>query len=68
MQSLQSTYLGCQGLTTTSISFKSQRLRLSEGFKVLKEVIYKDWLDENGTVVFATKDGSDRAILTYKRL
>uniref|UniRef100_A0A914VI58 aralkylamine N-acetyltransferase n=1 Tax=Plectus sambesii TaxID=2011161 RepID=A0A914VI58_9BILA len=61
--------LGCQGITTTSISIKSQKLRLSEGFEVVKEVKYKDWLDENGKVIFDIKDDeTDRSILTFKRL
>jgi hypothetical protein len=61
--------LSYQGITTNSVSYKSQNLRLSQGFLVLKEVKYNDWLDENGAVVFDVKDGSgDRVIVTLKRL
>uniref|UniRef100_A0A914VJ99 aralkylamine N-acetyltransferase n=1 Tax=Plectus sambesii TaxID=2011161 RepID=A0A914VJ99_9BILA len=60
--------LGCQGITTTSVNIKSQKLRMSEGFEVVKEVKYSDWLDENGKVIFDIKDGSDRCIVTFRRL
>uniref|UniRef100_A0A914VHK5 aralkylamine N-acetyltransferase n=1 Tax=Plectus sambesii TaxID=2011161 RepID=A0A914VHK5_9BILA len=59
--------LGCQGISTTSTNAITQHLRLKEGYQPLKTVMYEDWKDNEGNVIFRMKDASDRAILTFKR-
>uniref|UniRef100_A0A914X4D4 aralkylamine N-acetyltransferase n=1 Tax=Plectus sambesii TaxID=2011161 RepID=A0A914X4D4_9BILA len=59
---------GCQGVVAEATAFKSQRMFARNGYKVLNEVVYKDWLDENGKQIIVCKDDTVSSALVFKEL
>lgn len=58
---------GIEGAISEATAYSSQQLFARLGFRVLDEITYDKWLDQEGKRIFVCNDQTDRAQLVYQR-
>ncbi|TKR89100.1 hypothetical protein L596_013252 [Steinernema carpocapsae] len=60
---------GCKDVTAECTALYSQNLLINKfGCKPIYDIFHKEWLDEEGKMIFECDDGTNRGTLVYKHL